>query len=92
MEKCMTKVKEETKSVISLISETICYLTCGPNSFDTTNICLLLNNLRSLEEEMQDVKDAIIWKTTTRFDILNEDKQLVLLKYIFTFLSRYMNI
>lgn len=88
MEKCMTKVKEETKSAISLISETICYLTCGPNSFDTTNICLLLNNLKSLEEEMQDVKDAIIWKTTIRFDILNEDKQQVLLKYISTFLSR----
>ena len=92
MEKCMTKVKEETKSAISLISETICYLTCGPNSFDTTNICLLLNNLRSLEEEMQDVKDAIIWKTTIRFDILNEDKEQVLLKYFFTFLNRYMNI
>lgn len=88
MEKCMTKVKEETKSAISLISETICYLTCGANSFDTTNICLLLNNLKSLEEEMQDVKDAIIWKTTIRFDILNEDKQQVLLKYISTFLSR----
>ena len=88
MEKCMTKVKEETKSAISLISETICYLTCGSNSFDTTNICLLLNNLKSLEEEMQDVKDAIIWKTTIRFDILNEDKQQVLLKYISTFLSR----
>ena len=77
MERCMTKVKEETKSAISLISETITYLTCGPTSFDTTNICLLLNNLRSLENEMQDVKDAITWTTTIRFDILYEDKQQV---------------
>ncbi|PWA53169.1 hypothetical protein CTI12_AA445290 [Artemisia annua] len=48
---------------------------CGTYSFDTTNISLLSNNLRILENQMQDVNDNFVWKTTIRFDLLDDDKK-----------------
>ncbi|PWA52818.1 cytochrome P450 [Artemisia annua] len=47
----------------------------GTYSFDTRNMSLLSNNLRILENQMQYVNDNFVWKTTIRFDLLDEDKK-----------------